>query len=142
MKIFLLGKGASITHWLEDAAAAFAGEGHEVAMGLVRRPWLAAPLEAALAGPIAARLRRRIIRQAPDLILALGAFHVPAPILEAIERRDAELASRLMTDHLTDARDLLLHNRKVQTTRQLRDHLASAPSVRSRGTCLKASMAR
>ncbi len=84
MKIFLLGKGASITHWLEDAAAAFAGEGHEVAMGLVRRPWLAAPLEAALAGPIAARLRRRIIRQAPDLILALGAFHVPAPILEAI----------------------------------------------------------
>jgi spore maturation protein CgeB len=84
MKIFLLGKGASVTHWLEDAAAAFAGEGHAVEMGLVRRPWLAAPLEAALAGPIAARLRRRIIRQEPDLILAVGAFHVPAPILEAI----------------------------------------------------------
>jgi len=86
MKIFLLGKGASITHWLEDAAAAFAAEGHEVEIGLVRRPWLAAPLEAALAGPIAEALRRRIIRQAPDLILAVGAFHVPAPILEAIAR--------------------------------------------------------
>jgi len=84
MKIFLLGKGASITHWLEDAAAAFAAEGHDVAIGLVRQPWLAAPLEAALAGPIAKALCRRIARQAPDLILALGAFHVPPPILEAI----------------------------------------------------------
>jgi spore maturation protein CgeB len=84
MKIFLLGKGASITHWLEDAAAAFAAEGHEVEIGLVRRPWLAAPLEAALARPIAEALRRRIVRQAPDLILAVGAFHVPEPILEAI----------------------------------------------------------
>jgi len=84
MKIFLLGKGASITHWLEDAAAAFVSEGHDVAIGLVRRPWLAAPLEASLAGPIAENLRRRITRQAPDLILAVGAFHVPGPILGAI----------------------------------------------------------
>ncbi len=84
MKIFLLGKGGSINRWLEDAAAAFAGEGHEVAIGLVRRPWLAAPLEAALAGPIAERLRRRITRQAPDMILAMSAFHVPAVVLEAI----------------------------------------------------------
>jgi spore maturation protein CgeB len=84
MKIFLLGKGASITYWLEEAAAAFAAEGHEVAIGLVRRPWLAPPLEAALAGPISQGLRRRIARQGPDLILAVGAFHVPAPILEAI----------------------------------------------------------
>ncbi len=86
MRIFLLGKGASITHWLEDAAAAFAAEGHDVAVGLVRRPWLAAPLEAAMAGPIAKGLRRRIAREAPDLILAIGAFHVPEPILEAIAR--------------------------------------------------------
>jgi len=84
VKIFLLGKGASITHWLEDAAAAFSGEGHQVAIGLVRRPLLAAPVEAALAGPIGEILRRRIIRQAPDLILAMGAFHVPAQILEVI----------------------------------------------------------
>jgi spore maturation protein CgeB len=84
MKIFLLGKGASITHWLEDAAAAFAGDNHDVRIGLVRRPWLAAPLEAALAGPIARSLGRRIARHTPDLILAVGAFHVPAPILEAI----------------------------------------------------------
>jgi len=57
-------------------------------------------------------------------------FH--RPIMLAIEKRNPELARRLMTDHLTDARDLLLHNRKVQTTRQLRDHLASAPSVQKR----------
>ncbi len=84
MKVFLLGKGGSINRWLEDAAAGFADEGHEVAMGLVRRPWLAAPLEAALAEPIAEGLRRKIARQAPDLILAMSAFHVPALILEAI----------------------------------------------------------
>jgi GntR family transcriptional regulator, transcriptional repressor for pyruvate dehydrogenase complex len=37
-------------------------------------------------------------------------FH--QPILVAIEQRDPVLASRLMTDHLTDARDLLIHARQ------------------------------
>jgi spore maturation protein CgeB len=84
MKIFLLGKGASITHWLEDAAAAFTAEGHGVTVGLVRRPWLAAPLEAGLVGPIAAALCRRIRRAAPDLILVIGGFHAPLEILHAV----------------------------------------------------------
>jgi GntR family transcriptional regulator, transcriptional repressor for pyruvate dehydrogenase complex len=57
-------------------------------------------------------------------------FH--RPIMVAIEERNPELAARLMTDHLIDARDLLLHNRQEQTARQLRDHLASGPSVQKR----------
>jgi GntR family transcriptional repressor for pyruvate dehydrogenase complex len=57
-------------------------------------------------------------------------FH--RPIMLAIEQRDPELAARLMTDHLTDARDLLLHNRQEERSRQLRDHLASGLSIRER----------
>ncbi len=53
-------------------------------------------------------------------------------IMVAIEKRDPELASRLMTDHLIDARDLLLNNRQAERARRLRDHLASGQSVRNR----------
>lgn len=56
-------------------------------------------------------------------------FH--RPIMVAIERRDPELASRLMTNHLTDARDLLLHGSQEERSRKLRDHLASGASVRN-----------
>src|SRR3984885_7962303 len=58
-------------------------------------------------------------------------FH--RPIMEAIEKRNPELAARLMTDHLTDARDLMLHSGQVERSRQLRDHLASGLSVRKHG---------
>ena len=54
-------------------------------------------------------------------------FH--QPILQAIEQRNPELASSLMTDHLTDARDLLLQTRQLETSRQLRNHLAVGQSV-------------
>jgi GntR family transcriptional repressor for pyruvate dehydrogenase complex len=57
-------------------------------------------------------------------------FH--RPIMVAIEQRNPELAARLMRDHLTDARDLLLHNSQEESSRQLRHHLASGPSVRKR----------
>ena len=57
-------------------------------------------------------------------------FH--QPILVAIEQRDPGLASRLMTDHLTDARDLLLRTRQEETSRQLRNHLSVGQSVRKR----------
>jgi GntR family transcriptional repressor for pyruvate dehydrogenase complex len=57
-------------------------------------------------------------------------FH--QPILVAIEQRDPVLASRLMTDHLTDARDLLLRTRQQETSRHLRNHLATGQSVRKR----------
>ncbi len=84
MKLFLLGKSGSVTHWLEDAAHAFGALGHTVSVGFVRRPWLPIAVETALAGAIGAALERRVRRERPDLILAIGAFHVPQPILEPI----------------------------------------------------------
>ena len=84
MKIFLLGKSASITHWLEDAADGFRAAGHEVAVGFTRRPWLSAAVERALEGTFTASIVRRIGQFDPDLILAVGGFHVPAELLEAV----------------------------------------------------------
>jgi GntR family transcriptional repressor for pyruvate dehydrogenase complex len=57
-------------------------------------------------------------------------FH--QPILVAIEQRNPTLAARLMTDHLTDAQDLLLHTRQQETSRLLRNHLATGQSVHKR----------
>ena len=55
-------------------------------------------------------------------------FH--RPIMLAIEKRDPELAAQLMTNHLTDAHDLLLHGSQEQKSREFRDHLASGQTVR------------
>ena len=52
-------------------------------------------------------------------------LHFHQPILHAIEQRNPELAARLMTDHLNDARDLLLNSRNQEQSRKLRDHLAT-----------------
>ncbi|MDW5267676.1 MULTISPECIES: FadR/GntR family transcriptional regulator [Acidobacteriaceae] len=52
------------------------------------------------------------------------AFH--KPILAAIEQRDAPLAARLMTAHLTDANDLLTLSSEKEKARALRDHMVSA----------------
>jgi GntR family transcriptional repressor for pyruvate dehydrogenase complex len=57
-------------------------------------------------------------------------FH--RPILVAIEQRDPVLASRLMTDHLSDAGNLLLRTCQQETFRQLRNHLDVGQSVRKR----------
>jgi spore maturation protein CgeB len=84
LRLAVVGKAGSITHWLEDAAAAWRADGHEVLPAFTRRPWLALPLETALAGLIAERLRVRLTRFAPELILAIGAYHVPMALLEAI----------------------------------------------------------
>lgn len=56
-------------------------------------------------------------------------LHFHQPILNAIEKRNSELAFRLMTDHLTDAGNLLLESRAQARAKQLRDHLASAEPV-------------
>jgi len=56
-------------------------------------------------------------------------LHFHQPILTAIEKRNAELAFRLMTDHLTDAGNLLLESRAQAKAKQLRDHLATAAPV-------------
>jgi GntR family transcriptional repressor for pyruvate dehydrogenase complex len=52
-------------------------------------------------------------------------LHFHQPILEAIEQRNSELAARLMTDHLNDARDLLLNSRNQEKSRKLREHLST-----------------
>jgi GntR family transcriptional repressor for pyruvate dehydrogenase complex len=67
-------------------------------------------------------------------------FH--RPIMVAIEQRDPELAARLMTNHLTDARDLLLHGSQEERARKLRDHLASSPSVRKHAAGVRSTAAR
>ncbi len=56
-------------------------------------------------------------------------LHFHQPILAAIERRDPDLAFKLMTDHLTDARNLLLLGRERENARQLRDHIAAHAPV-------------
>jgi spore maturation protein CgeB len=90
VKLFLLGRQGGVTHWLEDAAQAFAADGHEVSAGFVRRPWIPIAAERRMAPAMGQALARRIAAAAPDLILAIGALHVPRPVLEPI----AALASR------------------------------------------------
>ncbi len=46
-------------------------------------------------------------------------------ILRAIERRDAEGAKRLMTEHLVDAKNLLAHSNEQANNKTLLRHLAS-----------------
>lgn len=84
MRIAVAGKAGSITHWLEDAAAAWRADGHEVRLAITRRPWLAVQAEAALAGVIAERLRASLRRFQPDLIVVIGGYHIPEALLEAI----------------------------------------------------------
>jgi len=60
------------------------------------------------------------------------AFH--KPILAAIEKRDSELASRLMTAHLADASALLAQGREQQRARALRDHMATNPLKLEKGS--------
>lgn len=73
-------------------------------------------------------------------------LHFHRPILTAIERRNPDLAFRLMTDHLTDAGNLLLEGRAQAKAQQLRDHLAAAAPVhnglRSVGTAVRSREAK
>lgn len=87
MKILVVGKRASITHWLEDCAAAWRADGHEVRVAATRDPRLHASIEAVLlakrlGAPLAAAIARRARRFSPDLIVAIGAYHIPLAVLE------------------------------------------------------------
>ncbi|MGH7024937.1 MAG: hypothetical protein ACREEB_15300 [Caulobacteraceae bacterium] len=84
MRLFLLGKRGSITGWLEEAATAFRGEGHEVRVGIVRDPRLHPRLQRVLTEVVGRAIAARVRRFGPDLILAVGGYHVPAPMLERI----------------------------------------------------------
>jgi len=53
------------------------------------------------------------------------AFH--KPILRAIERRDPDLASQLMREHIEDASKLSSHGKELARERALKDHLTITP---------------
>jgi spore maturation protein CgeB len=87
VKVFVVGKRGSVTHWAEDAAAGFEAAGHEVQFGSTRSPRLHRSIEHVLlarwAGvPRGVHLGRAITRFAPDLILIVTAYHTPPPMLE------------------------------------------------------------
>jgi spore maturation protein CgeB len=87
VKVFIVGKRGSVTHWAEDAVAGFQAAGHDVRFGGTRNPGLHRSVERILlagwAGvPRGAHLGRAIGRFAPDLILVVTAYHTPPPILE------------------------------------------------------------
>ena len=89
LRILLVGKVASVTHWLEDCAAAFRADGHQVRVAATRNPAIAPQLEAillieAIGAPLAHRVTNIARSFAPDLILVIGAYHVPGVILERL----------------------------------------------------------
>lgn len=89
MKVLLVGKRASVTHWLEDCAAAWRADGHDLRVEASRDPRVHPAIETVLldprlGAPLAAGIARRARRFAPDLIVAVGAYHVPAPVLERL----------------------------------------------------------
>lgn len=102
---------------------------------------------------LASRLFHTIHRAMLNMIMVTSqlvdlehTLHFHQLILNAIEHRNPELAERLMTDHLNDARDLLLNSRNKEKSRKLRDHLATGSplhklhgqtGVSNPATCLK-----
>jgi spore maturation protein CgeB len=89
VKVFVVGKRGSVTHWAEDAVAGFGAAGHEVRLGSTRNRGLHRSVERVLlagwAGvPRGVHLGRAIARFAPDLVLVVTAYHTPLPLLEHI----------------------------------------------------------
>jgi spore maturation protein CgeB len=110
VKVFIVGKRGSVTHWAEDAVAGFETAGHEVRFGSTRNPGLHRSIERILlagwaGAPRGARLGRAISRFAPDLILVITAYHTPLPILDhlaSLPNRPPMLGwvgDRFSTDH-------------------------------------------
>jgi spore maturation protein CgeB len=89
MKLFVLGKRGSITRWTEASIGGLRAAGHEVRVGITRRPNISRSIERALlagwtGAPMSARLCRAIVRFSPDLILAIGPYLMPLPIIERV----------------------------------------------------------
>jgi spore maturation protein CgeB len=87
VKILVVGKVASITHWLEDCVAAWRADGHQVRVVASRNPVVSPLVERLLlakaaGAPMARHIGQLARRTAPDLIAVIGAFHVPEVILE------------------------------------------------------------
>jgi spore maturation protein CgeB len=89
MRICLIGKIGSVTHWLEDCAAGLVAAGHVVQICPTRNPKLSATLERlllahALGAPRAASTVKAIRKFIPDLILAVKGFDMPSEILDRL----------------------------------------------------------
>ena len=89
MKILVIGKVASITNWLEDCVSAWRADGHEVAVAASRNPAVSPAIEKVglarfIGAPLARRIRRSAELFSPDLIVVIGAYHVPRVILEEV----------------------------------------------------------
>lgn len=57
-------------------------------------------------------------------------FHIP--IMEAIEQREPKQASRLMTEHLIDAQELILHTKRETQAKQLDEYFSEIPVMKKR----------
>src|SRR5437870_1348954 len=89
MKLFVLGKLGSVVHWAEDSIVGFSAAGHDVRFGITRNPRLSRSIENLLhvrwtGAPRVARICRAITHFSPDLILAIGPYGMPLPILEHV----------------------------------------------------------
>lgn len=87
MRILVIGKVASVTHWLEDCVAAWRAEGHRVRVAASRNPALPLAIEtlllsASAGAPSARRIAAGARAFSPDLIVVIGAYHAPPVILE------------------------------------------------------------
>ena len=92
MRVTLIGKIGSVTHWLEDCAAGLLAAGHTVQLCPTRDPRLNAAIERLLlvrrlGAPRAAWTARAVGRFRPDLIVAVRGYEVPLRILDRLRAR-------------------------------------------------------
>jgi spore maturation protein CgeB len=60
------------------------GDGHTVALGVVRHPSLGQRVSRAVLAPMEAEIARKAARFDPDLVLAIGGFHTPLSVIAAL----------------------------------------------------------
>jgi len=89
VRIFVLGKVASVTNWLEDCVAALRADGHELRVAATRDPRISLAIErvalsSVIGSPKAQSIARAVRRFSPELILAFGGYHIPRAILEQV----------------------------------------------------------
>jgi len=89
MRVTLIGKIGSVTHWLEDCAAGLLAAGHTIQLCPTRDPRLNAAIERLLlarrlGAPRAAWTARAVGRFRPDLVVAVRGYDVPLQILDRL----------------------------------------------------------
>jgi spore maturation protein CgeB len=89
MKILVIGKTGSVTHWLEDCSAGLLAAGHNARTYPTRNPRVSIAIEKllfspALGAPLAVRIVRAARQFRPDLILAVKGFDMPPAVLSRL----------------------------------------------------------